>query len=119
MKQTRAQKKAKLQAAADALIERLLDWDEENTRPNLTAIEDEVLAIRQRFGEEMAALLVAGQEASQPVETPLCPQCGQPMRDKGRKRKTVESRLGELATVRGYYYCACCESGLFPPGRAT
>jgi hypothetical protein len=58
MKLTRAQKKAKLEAAAAVLIEQLLDWDEANGRPNLTAIEDEVLKLRQQFGQEMAAALV-------------------------------------------------------------
>lgn len=119
MKQTRAQKKAKLQAAAEGLIEQLLDWDEQNARPNLTAIEDEVLKLRQQFGQELADVLVEGQETRQPVEALSCPQCGKPMRYKGQKHKAVESRLGGLEVERGYYYCAACASGSFPPGRAT
>lgn len=119
MKQTRAQKKAKLEAAAERLIEQLLDWDEENARPNLTAIEDEVLQLRQQFGEEMADVMVEGQEARQPVGNVLCPHCGKPMRYKGQKRKEVEGRLGGIEVERGYYYCAACASGSFPPGRAT
>src|SRR4051812_18240586 len=74
MQLTRAQKKAKLEAAATELIEQMLDWDEKNQRPNLTQIEDEVLKLRQQFGEEMAGVMLAGQEARQPVENPLCPQ---------------------------------------------
>lgn len=119
MKLTRNQKKAKLQAAAEALIEELLDWDEENQAPNLTQIEDEVLALRQRFGQEMAATMVEGQAARQLIEAPLCPQCGQPMRYKGKKPKDIESRVGEMEVERGYYYCRDCQSGLFPPGRPT
>lgn len=118
MKLTRAQKKAKLEAAAERLIEQLLDWDEENARPNLTAIEDEVLHLRQQFGEEMAEVMVAGQEARQPVDV-VCPHCGKLLRYKGQKRKAVESRLGGFAVERGYYYCAACASGFFPPGRPT
>ena len=119
MKLTRAQKKAKLAKAAEALIEQLLDWDEQTPAPNLTQIEDEVLALRQRFGAEMVSAVLAGQEAQQPAEAPHCPRCGGVMRTKGRKRKAVESRLGGVAVERDYYYCACCASGLFPPGRAT
>jgi DNA repair exonuclease SbcCD ATPase subunit len=111
MKQTRAQKKAKLQAAAEELIERLLDWDEQNARPNLTAIEDEVLKLRQQFGQEMAEVLVAGQESRQFVGNPPCPRCGKPMRYKGQKHKAVESRLGGIEIERGYYYCSACTSG--------
>jgi len=119
MKQTRAQKKAKLQAAAEVLIEQLLDWDEKTARPNLTAIEDEVLKLRQQFGQQLADVMVEGQEAHQPVENPQCSQCGEAMRYKGQKRKDVESRLGGIAIERGYYYCAACASGSFPPGRPT
>jgi hypothetical protein len=119
MKLTRAQKRAKLQAAAEKLIEQLLDWDELNTRPNLTAIEDEVLKLRRQFGEEMVDTVVAGQENRQPAETPLCPTCGKPMRYKGRKAREVESRLGGIELERGYYYCSNCESGSFPPRPAT
>ncbi len=119
MKSTRAQKKAKLQAVAERLIEQMLDWEEQNARPTLSAIEDEVLQVRQQFGEEMADVLVEGQEARQPVEAPPCPQCGKMMRYKGQKRKAVASRLGAIEVVRGYYYCATCESGSFPPGRPT
>jgi DNA repair exonuclease SbcCD ATPase subunit len=119
MELTRAQKKAKLQAAAEKLIEQMLDWDETNTRPNLTAIEDEVLKLRQQFGQEMAEVLVEGQEMRQPVEAPPCPQCGKAMRNKGQKRKAVTSRLGGIEVARGYYHCGACESGSFPPGRPT
>ncbi len=119
MKLTRTQKKAKLQAAAEKLIEELLDWDELNTRPNLTAIEDEVLKLRQQFGQEMADTVVAGQENRQPVANPVCATCGKAMRYKGGKERDVESRLGGLEVARGYYYCGSCASGSFPPGRTT
>lgn len=119
MKLTRAQKRAKLEKAAQALIERLLDWEEANQTPNLTQIEDEVLTLRHQFGQEMVSAVVAGQEAQQPSEAPRCPSCGEGMRPKGRKRKAVESRLGTVALERAHYHCARCESGLFPPGPPT
>jgi hypothetical protein len=115
MQRTRAHKKAKLEAAASALIEELLDWDEQNAQPNLTQIEDAVLELRRRFGQEMALALVAGQVARRPVEAPVCEQCGQPMRYKGEKQKDVESRVGGLEVARGYYHCSDCASGHFPP----
>ena len=82
-------------------------------------MEDEVLMLRQRFGQEMVAVMVAGQEAQQPVENPKCEKCGAEMRAKGEKERFIESRIGGLAIERGYYYCACCKSGFFPPGQAT
>lgn len=119
MKLTRAQKEAKLRKAAEEVIASLLEWDEENPAPNLTQIEDEVLMLRQRFGQEMVAAVVEGQEAQQPAASPHCEKCGAEMRYKGFKVRTVESRAGEIAIERGYYYCACCRSGFFPPGPAT
>ena len=119
MELTRAQKQAKLRKAADEMIEKLLAWDEENSAPNLTQIEDEILALRQRMGEEMLTVVLAGQAASQPTENPKCPTCGAEMRYKGQKGKAVESRVGGLEVERGYYYCARCQSGLFPPGPTT
>ncbi len=119
MKQSRAQKKAEMEQAAAEMIEALLDWDEENPAPNMREIEEALLQLRKQFGQVFAAQILENQEASQPLENPLCPNCGEAMRYKGKKRTTVESRLGEVAIKRGYYYCAHCKCGLFPPGRAT
>ena len=119
MRLSRTQKKAKLEEAAAELIESLLDWDEENEAPNLSEIEDEVLLLRRRFGQELAVTVVEGQESQQPAENPVCPECGEEMRTKGKKRKGVESRVGSLEVERGYYHCSHCKRGFFPPGQAT
>jgi hypothetical protein len=119
MKLTRAQKRAKLQAAVEALIEELLAWDEQNQAPNLTQIEDEVLKLRQQFGQEMAGVVLAGQEARDAVENLLCLKCGKVLRYKGRKGKGIESRLGGIQVERGAYYCQECASSFFPPRPAT
>jgi len=119
MKHSREQKKAALLADAAALIESLLDWDERTSRPTLRQIEEEVLELRRRFGQRLAQTVIAGQEAQQPAEAPHCPQCGAALRYKGQKEAHIESRLGTLAIERGHYYCARCQSGLFPPERAA
>lgn len=119
MRRTRAQKKAELQAYAEAVIEELLDWDEETEQPSLRQIEEVVLRLRQRLGERLAEVVAGDQEAVQPVEAPHCPSCEEAMRYKGRKGLDVESRVGALDLRRGYYYCARCRSGFFPPGPTT
>jgi hypothetical protein len=116
MRHTRVQKRAKLLVAAQAAIEELLDWEEQADRPKLTDIETEVLALRERFGQRMAEVVLADQDAKQPVAAAECPSCGQPMRYKGQKGLEVESQVGLLSLERGHYYCARCHSGLFPPG---
>lgn len=122
MKRTREQKRAALLAQVGALIEEFLDWEEGAERPNLTEIEDAVLKVRERFGRVLAESAIEDQEAQQPAEAPMCPSCGKRlryMRYKGRKGLDIESRLGLIEVERGYYYCACCHSGFFPPGRAA
>ena len=116
MKHTREQKRAKLLAEAQAVIEEFLDWEEQAAQPKLTEIEDEVLALRERFGQRLAEVALADQDAKQPVAAPTCPSCGQPLRYKGQKGLAAESRVGLLSLERGHYYCARCHSGLFPPG---
>jgi hypothetical protein len=119
MKHTREQKRAALLAQAQALIEEFLAWEEQAERPNLTQIEDVALDLRARFGQELAASALADQDAKQPAAVPTCPTCGVELRYKGQKELDVESRLGLLEVERGYFYCARCHSGLFPPGRSA
>ncbi|OQA93991.1 MAG: hypothetical protein BWY25_03035 [Chloroflexi bacterium ADurb.Bin222] len=101
------------------MIEELIAWERQADAPNLTEMEDQVLALRQRLGQRLLEAMIANQEARQPATPPACPTCGAELRYKGQKKTLIESRLGGIAVERGYYYCAHCESGLFPPQRAT
>ena len=116
MKRSRGQQEAELMAVASELSQEYLAWAAKAEAPTLSAIEEEVLRVRQRLGERMASVVIEGQEARQLVEAPACPQCGAGMRYKGQKASDVESCVGCLRLERGYYYCAACQSGFFPPG---
>ncbi len=116
MRRTREQMKAQLRAEADALIDELLDRQEQTPTPDLTQIEDWVLQLRERLGQRMAEVVIEAQDAVQLVEAPVCRQCGERMQYKDRKRLEAETRVGSVQMARGYYYCARCRSGLFPPG---
>ncbi len=119
MKRSREQLKAELLAEAESVIEELIAWEHQAGAPNLTEMEDKVLALRQRLGQRLLEAVIADQEAWQPATPPSCPTCGAELRYKGQKKTAIESRLGGIAVERGYYYCAHCASGLFPPERAT
>jgi uncharacterized protein with PIN domain len=119
MKKTREQRQAELQSKATELINRLLDWTDQTDQPDLTQIEDEVLALRAELGESMLQTIIAAQEAEQPTVVPSCPQCRQPLEDKGRRPHQTISRVGEVTLSREYYYCPTCQRGFFPPGSAT
>lgn len=115
MKRSQAQVRAELLAEAQVAIDALLAWAGQAGAPNLTEMEDQVLAVRQRLGQRLLEAVIGEQEARQPAEPPGCPQCGARLRYKGQKGTTLSSRLGDVTVDRGYYYCARCESGLFPP----
>jgi hypothetical protein len=119
MQHSREQKRAELMQVAEAMVEEYLDWEEQTTEPTLSQIEAAVLKVRRQMSERMAEVAIADQDAIQPVETPLCPQCGERLRYKGQKARAIESLVGTLHIKRGYYHCAHCQSGLFPPPRAV
>jgi hypothetical protein len=115
MKRSQDQVRAELLAEAQAVIDELLAWERQAGAPNLTEMEDKVLALRQRLGQCLLEAVIEDQEVRQPAEPPICPTCREALRYKGQKGTTIESRLGGVAVERGYYYCARCKSGLFPP----
>ena len=118
MKKTREQMKAELEKKASEVIERLLTWSDEHEMPDMTQIEEIVLTLREEIGVEFANELITGQEKVAPVRE-HCQSCGHEMRHKGKKRKVVESRIGEIMVEREYFYCKECGGGLFPPGSAV
>ena len=116
MKRSRAEKRTRLLAKAEKLIDEYLAWEESHPRPDLTQIEDIALKLRKELGKEIAQMALEDQAVRTPVPGPNCPQCGQEMHSKGEKGNQLESRVGGLAMERGYYYCPTCKIGIFPPG---
>ena len=116
MVSTRGQSKARLMKQAEKVIDELLDWRDMTSEPNLTQIEEVVLEIRKRFGEEMARETIEAQEAKQLVSGPLCPKCKKEMRYKGQKEVTPQTWVGDIRFERGYYHCGECKVGFFPSG---
>ena len=116
MKRTRAELKAELMAKAELMIDELVDWTDQTSRPTLTQIEDVILKLREQMSEQMAEAVIGAQEAVRPVPGPKCPTCGGEMHYKDTKGNTVESRVGDVGLKRGYYYCETCKAGFFLPG---
>ena len=115
MKKTRERMKQELEQKASEVIEKLLTWNDQHEEPDMTQIEEIILVLREEMGLAFATKLVEGQEKAAPVRE-CCQRCGREMRHKGKKRKVVESRIGEVILEREYCYCAECGAGLFPPG---
>ena len=116
MNKRQEEKRARLRAKAEELIEEYLAWEEENPRPDMTDIEEIALAIRKALGQEIVQMAVEEQEERRPVPGPRCKKCDQEMRYKGEKSTEIESRAGHIQVKRGYYYCPKCKERIFPPG---
>jgi RNA polymerase-binding transcription factor DksA len=116
MKKTREQRQQELETKAKEMIQELLDWTDQTERPNLTQMEDEILALREKLSQAMLESMIQAQDSTQPVEGGSCPSCGRPLRPKGSRAVQLTSRVGEVTLERVYAYCPDCQSGIFPPG---
>jgi uncharacterized protein with PIN domain len=119
MKKSQEKLKAEFMEEAEALFDELMNWEGENQEPDLTQIEEIVLKLRKRFGEQLAQAVIQRQEKRQPAEKMKCPQCGGELVTKGEKNNQVETRIGLIKMERGYHYCPKCKQGIFPPGSAV
>jgi uncharacterized protein with PIN domain len=116
MKRTRDQIKAELLKQYAEEVERILNWEEHTPQPTLSQIEERVLASRKKVSEALLQQVLSDQESGSLVEAMKCPKCGQPMEDKGKALKRVETRAGRVLLERTRYYCPNCRLGVFPPG---
>ena len=86
MKESKEEKRARLQAKAAQAIDEYLEWEEKNPQPDLTQIEDIALKLRKEFGQEIAQVAIENQASRTPAPGPKCAKCGDEMRYKGKKR---------------------------------
>jgi predicted Zn-ribbon and HTH transcriptional regulator len=114
MTKKREQFKAELVAQVEALVVEALARGEEPL--TLEEIEDIALSAQDEIAQFLTRGLIEHQAETGMVEPPLCPDCGQPMRAKGRKARYLRTRSGEIRVERAYYHCAKCGHGHFPPG---
>jgi uncharacterized protein with PIN domain len=113
MPQTKDELKAKLMVEAEAAIDRLLAGASEKEELGLSDIERLARSAGQRMMERFTAGLVEAETGAE--QSDACPECGQKMRYKGRKRRNLVAETGEVQYERAYYYCPSCRKGFFPP----
>lgn len=107
--------KARLLGRYAAQLDVMFEQLEGDGQQHLTAIEEQALKLRQEVGQAITEELVmnAGQKQDPDV---ACPECQQDMRYKGRKKRWMKTRTGDVQVERSYYYCEPCRTGHFPPG---
>ncbi len=108
------ERKAEIMAQVEKLVEDALERGEQ--RLTITEIEEIALTTRNQVAQVLTGQLVEQQADRSGVQAPRCPDCGQAMRHKGKKRRYVRTRSGETQMERAYYHCAACRRGSFPPG---
>ena len=106
---------ARLEAAAKAAIAKVLAERKSPAEATLADIEQAALAAGAEIQQVIAAEL-ARESAQELPAWPDCPECGQKMKSKGKRRRRIVTEAGEIEVERLYYYCVSCHRGLFPPG---
>ena len=108
--------KRRWQAQAEEMYEELYEWRERHPEASFDEIAAQVTPRRRMLMGQFLAQLAAQHGDGTVIEGLSCPECGQAMSYKGKPKREVEHLEGELELARAYYYCAHCDSGLFPPG---
>ncbi len=106
---------ARLMAKAKAAIAKALAERKAPAQATLADIERVARGAGQQIEQAMATAL-AEESAAELPPWPKCPQCGQKMKNKGKRQRRIVTEAGEVEVARTYYHCAACGQGLFPPG---
>lgn len=103
---------------ADAVFEAA--WARGETEAlDLNKIEETVNELKFGLTSLLVESMVEVQGERQAGPGPKCPECGQEMYSKGKRRRRVATSQGEIEIARRYHYCEACGQGFFPPGPAT
>lgn len=100
--------------AAQAMHQRLRAWRRAHPQASFDEIAEQVSQERKALmGELLEELASAGEAVAL---APVCPNCGGAVENKGKKKRQVLHREGEVQVERDYYYCPACRQGFFPSG---
>ena len=96
-------------------LDKMLEQLDKPERIHLTEIEDAALRVRQQVGQDITQSVSEHESQERDVDV-CCPVCDCVACYKGRKRKWVKTRSGEIQIERAYWYCPHCRRGFFPTG---
>jgi hypothetical protein len=82
------------------------------------ALDEKLAGMRARMLQDMALASAAAEwEGEADGEVPVCGQCGQGLKARGKKQRQVLTHGGRSVTLeRQYGVCETCGAGFFPPG---
>ena len=88
----------------------------ESDEPLITRIEDWAIAI----GDAVMCGTMKRKLESQPTDNgENCPTCGRPGLRKGRRRRTLQTRRGDVPVEEIECYCSHCRKSFFPSLQAV
>lgn len=103
-------------AAAAKMYDELRQWREQHPEASIDEIAGQVTPRRRELMGELLKQLARQAGDGEVIEGLACPDCGEAMIYKGTPKRGVAHLEGDMGLERAYYYCAQCETGLFPPG---
>ena len=91
-------------------------WRKAHPYATFNEIEEEIDKRMNRLRAQMLADLAGEAEGTEESEL-LCPECGERMQRRGKKKRRLQVHGGEVIELeRHYVVCPNCGKGFFPPG---
>lgn len=115
MSEPEAELEARLRAAAETALAKAMAERKAPGQATLADIERVARSAGQQIEQAIASALAQESAAELPA-WPNCPECGQRMKNKGKRWRRIVTEAGEIEVARTYYHCAACGVGIFPPG---
>lgn len=108
--------KARVMAELETTIEQLIAQQPPSDQVTMSDMERLVKQAGSAIEAQVMQALAEAHETARTPDRPLCSECQQAMRNKGKQRRKVVTEAGEIEVQRTYYYCDQCRVGIFPPG---
>ncbi len=111
---------AKWKELSEEILQGMSDWRERHPKATMREIEAEIdqrLSVLRAKMIADTAMASAQAEWDRGVSGVVCPQCGEKLEKKGKKKRKLATQGGRhVELVREYGVCPKCGQGIFPPG---
>lgn len=113
MPHDREELEKQLKAKAEESIHKLLEKLPDKSELTMTDIENLVGEMGHEVTQSATEAIAQGEQA-EPSEM-MCEICQVRMHKRGKRKKRVVTKRGEIELERQYYVCPECNAGVFPP----
>jgi YgiT-type zinc finger domain-containing protein len=102
------------------ILEGIAEWRTQHPKATMREIEEEIenrlSALRAKMISD-TAMASAQAEWESGASGVVCPNCGEELEKKGKKKRKLATQGGrEVELIREYGVCPKCGQGIFPPG---